>query len=193
MQSSWSFPGLYRLIPDVGDIIEFALLATNLCTQRYFGETALLNVRLATPADRDDALRLARGLLIELGGNPAPAEELHWLFDELVSDNGTGFAVIAEEDGAAIAVCTASFQMAIRTAGKYCILQEMFVQPETRSTGVGKAVIDLALQHAVDNGCQVVELGTPRDGQRAIQFYERSGFENIGARMRWRTPDNRYR
>ena len=92
------------------------------------------NVRLASPADRDEVLRLARGLLVELGGNPAPAEELHWLFDELVADNGIGFAVIAEEDGEAKAVCTASFQMAIRTAGKYCILQEMFVEPESRSS-----------------------------------------------------------
>ena len=153
----------------------------------------MLNVRLATPADRDEVVRLARGLLIELGGNPAPAEELDWLFDKLVANDGTGFAVIAEEDGAAKAVCTASFQMAIRTAGKYCILQEMFVEPDARSTGVGKAVIEFALQHAVASGCQVVELGTPRDGQRPIQFYERAGFENIGARMRWRSPDNRYR
>ena len=153
----------------------------------------MLNVRLASADDRDEVMRLARGLLIELGGNPAPAEELHWLFNELVANSGTGFAVIAEEDGAAIAVCTASFQKAIRKAGKYCILQEMFVEPETQSTGVGKAVIDFALRHAVDSGCQVVELGTPRDGQRPIRFYERSGFENIGARMRWRTTDNRYR
>ena len=65
--------------------------------------------------------------------------------------------------------------------------------PEARSSGVGKAVIDLALQHAVDSGCQVVELGTPRAGDRAIRFYERCGFENVGARLRWRTPDNRYR
>ena len=150
-----------------------------------------MNVRLATSADRDEVLRLARGLLIELGGNPAPAEDLGGVIAELLG--GAGFAVIAEEDSVAKAACTASFQVSVRTAGRYCILQEMFVEPESRSTGVGKAVIDFALQHAVASGCQVVELGTPREGQRAIQFYERSGFENIGARMRWRTPDNRYR
>ena len=153
----------------------------------------MLNVRLATAMDRDEVLRLVRGLLIELGGRPAPAEELHGLFDELVAGNGTGFAVIAEEDGRAVAVCTASFQQAIRTAGMYCILQEMFVEPESRSSGVGTAVIEFALQHAVANSCEVVELGTPRDGQRQIEFYQRAGFDNIGARMRWRTPDNRYR
>ena len=58
---------------------------------------------------------------------------------------------------------------------------------------MGQGVIEFALQHAMASGCQVVELGTPRDGQRPIQFYERAGFENIGARMRWRSPDNRYR
>ena len=148
----------------------------------------MLNVRLATADDWDDVLRLARGLLIELGGNPAPAEKLRGVFDELVSGSRTGFAVIAEEDGAAKAACTASFQQAIRTAGCYCILQEMFVEPESRSTGVGRAVVDFALQHAVDSACQVVELGTPREGQRQIEFYERAGFVNIGARMRWRAP-----
>ncbi len=153
----------------------------------------MLNVRIATVDDRDEVLRLARGLLIELGGNPAPAEELFGLFDELTAGNGIGFAVIAEEDGATKAVCTASFQLAIRTAGRYCILQEMYVEPESRGSGVGGAVIEFALQHAVDSGCQVVELGTPRDGRRQIEFYERARFENIGARMRWRTPGNRYR
>ena len=58
---------------------------------------------------------------------------------------------------------------------------------------MGKAVIDFALEHAVASGCEVVELGTPRVGERQMEFYERAGFESVGARMRWRTPDNRYR
>ncbi len=43
----------------------------------------MLKVRLATPGDRDEVLRLVRGLLIELGGNPAPADELQGVFGEL--------------------------------------------------------------------------------------------------------------
>ena len=157
------------------------------------GSSVVLNVRLATSEDRGEAVRLARSLLIELGGSPAPEEELHWIFDELVADNGSGFVVIAEDGGRAVAVCTASFQVAIRTAGRYVTLQEMYVEPEARSSGVGRAVIDFALQHAVASGCQVAELGTPQAGDRQITFYESAGFANIGARMRWRTPDNRYR
>ena len=153
----------------------------------------MLNVRLATGEDREDAVRLVRSLLIELGGTPAPLEELFPMFETLVSGGGAGFIVIGEEDGDATAVCTASFQQAMRTAGRYAIIQEMYVEPEFRSSGVGRAVIDFALDHAVRNGCQVVELGTPRVGDRQIRFYERAGFTNIGARMRWTTADNRYR
>ena len=153
----------------------------------------MLNVRLATQEDRDEAVRLVRSLLLELGGSPAPAEELFGVLDELVSGGDAGFVVIAEEDGAARAVCTASYLQALRTVGRYCILQEMFVEPESRGSGVGRAVIDFALEHAVANGCQVVELGTPGSGQRQIEFYERAGFESVGARLRWRTADNLYR
>jgi len=138
-------------------------------------------------------LRLVRGLLIELGGNPAPAEELFAVFEELAADGDSGFIVIAERDGEAKAACAASYTAALRTVGRYAIIQEMFVEPEERSTGVGRAVIDFALEHAAARGCQVVELGTPRIGDRQIAFYERAGFANVGARMRWRTPDNRYR
>ena len=151
------------------------------------------NVRLAEADDRDEVIRLVRGLLLELGGSPAPPEALSGVFDELVSGSGAGFVVLAEEDGVAVAACTASFVTALRTVGRYVILQEMFVEPEWRSSGVGKAVIEFATRHAVACGCEVVELGTPRGGERQIAFYEREGFANVGARMRWTAPDNRYR
>ena len=153
----------------------------------------MLNVRLATPADRDDVIRLANALLVELGGAPRPEEAAGPVVDELVSGKDAGFVVIAEEDGVAKAVCTASFQKAIRTAGRYAIIQEMYVEPDSRSSGAGRAVIDFALEHATASGCQVVELGTPRNGERQIEFYERAGFVNAGARLRWTTPDNRFR
>ena len=135
----------------------------------------MVNIRLGTPADRDEVLRLVRGLLIELGGNPAPTDELHGVFDELVAGGDAGFIVIAEEGAAVRAACTASFVQAIRSAGRYATLQELYVEPDSRSSGVGRAVIEFALEHAVANGCQMVELGTPSKGQRQFEFYKRRG------------------
>ena len=152
-----------------------------------------LNVRLATPSDGNEVLRLVNGLLVELGGSPRPSDAAGPVLDELTSGGDAGFIVIAEADGAARAVCTASFAQALRTVGRYAIFQEMYVEPDWRSSGVGRAVIDFALEYAVASGCQVVELGTPRMGERQIEFYERAGFVNVGARLRWTTPDNRFR
>ena len=152
-----------------------------------------LNVRLATPSDGYEVLRLVNGLLVELGGSPRPADAAGPVLDELADGGNAGFIVIAEVDGAARAVCTASFVQALRTVGRYAIFQEMYVEPDWRSSGVGRAVIDFALEHAVASGCQVVELGTPSIGERQIEFYERAGFVNVGARLRWTTPGNRFR
>ena len=149
----------------------------------------MLNVRLAMPSDRDDALRLVAGLLSELGGTPPAVEAMAPVFDELVSDDGAaGFVVIGEEDGRAVAVCTVSYLTALRTQGRYAIIQEMFVAPGRRSSGAGMQVLRYALEQAVAHGCRVVELGTPAPGERQIAFYQRAGFAEVGARLRWRAP-----
>jgi GNAT superfamily N-acetyltransferase len=157
------------------------------------GVASVLNVRLATSSDRDEVLRLVNGLLVELGGSPRPADSVSMVIDELADGGDSGFIVIAEVDSAAKAVCTASFVQALRTVGRYAIFQEMYVEPDWRSSGIGRAVIDFALERAVACGCQVVELGTPSIGDRQIEFYERAGFVNVGARLRWTTSGNRFR
>ena len=88
--------------------------------------------------------------------------------------------------GPAVAVCTVSFVDALRSVGRYGIIQEMYVEPDRRSGGAGMAVLQFALEHAVARGCRMVELGTPYHGERQIRFYQRSGFTEVGARLRWR-------
>ena len=146
----------------------------------------MVNVRLAQPADRAPAVELVRRLLAELGGTPPAAADIAPVFDGLVSGQGDGFVVIAEDAGGLIAVCTVSFLTALRSRGRYAIIQEMFVEPEARSGGTGGAVLRFALQHAAASGCSLVELGTPFDGSRQIEFYRRAGFTEVGARLRWR-------
>jgi len=108
------------------------------------------------------------------------------VFDALVGDADAGFVALGESHRRAVAVCTVSYLQAMRTRGKYAIIQEMFVESEYRSTGVGMEVLKFALGYAVANGCETVELGTPYHGDRQIQFYRRAGFSEVGARLRWR-------
>lgn len=144
------------------------------------------DVRLATARDRDAALDLVRRLLTELGGTPAPAEAMAPVFARFADDGPSGFVALAEDDGRFVAVCTVSFVDALRSVGRYAIIQEMYVDPSVRSSGVGMDVLRFALDHAVAQGCAMVELGTPYHGERQIQFYQRAGFTEVGARLRWR-------
>ncbi len=146
----------------------------------------MTTVRLATSADRDAAIDLARKLLVELGGTPAPAKAMAPVFESFADDGPAGFVVLGENEGRSVAVCTVSFVDALRTAGRYAIIQEMYVDPGVRSSGVGMEVLRFALDHAISRGCAMVELGTPFHGDRQIQFYQRAGFTNVGARLRWR-------
>ena len=132
-------------------------------------------------------MSLVRVLLTELGGTPPAPADLLPAFDNLIADDGKGFIVVGENGSRMTSVCTVSFLNALRTRGRYAIIQEMFVEPESRSTGVGMDVLKFALEHAVANGCQTVELGTPYHGDRQIQFYRRAGFTEVGARLRWRS------
>lgn len=129
---------------------------------------------------------MVRRLLTELGGTPASAEAMVPPFSRFVDDGPAGFVVLTEDDGHFTAVCTVSFVEALRSVGRYAIIQEMYVDPSVRSSGVGMEVLRFALEHAVSRGCAMVELGTPYHGERQIQFYQRAGFTNVGARLRWR-------
>ena len=146
----------------------------------------MLNVRLAVPSDRSAALELVTGLLTELGGAPPAWSDLLPIYDDLISGTSSGFIVVGEDGNRIVAVCTVSFATALRVRGRYAVIQEMFVAPESRSSGVGMEVLCFALERAVSAGCSMVELGTPFHGERQIRFYERAGFANVGARLRWR-------
>ena len=135
----------------------------------------MINVKIASETDRAAVTELVGKLLTELDGTLPPAEAMSPAFDALVGGQA-GFVVLGEADGAPVAVCTVSYLHAMRTRGQYAIIQEMFVEPEYRSTGVGMDVLKFALGHAAANGCHTVELGTPFHGDRQIQFYRRAGF-----------------
>ena len=142
--------------------------------------------RLARAVDQDDVLNLVSSLLVELGAPPPLLADLEPVFHSLITDGDAGFIVVGGVGTDVSAVCTVSFAGALRSRGRYAIIQEMYVKPEERSAGVGMAVLRFALDHAAANGCRLVELGTPAAGARQIRFYERAGFENVGARLRWR-------
>ena len=61
--------------------------------------------------------------------------------------------------------------------GPILILNDLFVVPEARSLGVGKALLEQARQHALATGAKRIELATHKDNRGAQRLYESLGYE----------------
>jgi GNAT superfamily N-acetyltransferase len=62
-------------------------------------------------------------------------------------------------------------------------LVSMWVAPERRGTGIGKAMIDRALGWSQDHGAMVVELWVTETNEPARELYLRCGFVATGQRQ----------
>jgi GNAT superfamily N-acetyltransferase len=61
------------------------------------------------------------------------------------------------------------------TANDYCYLQDLFVTPETRGGGVGRALIEAVYAKASSMGCARVHWLTNETNTEAMKLYDRIG------------------
>ena len=145
-------------------------------------------IRQAGAADADTVVSLVAALLAELGGQRLDAGRAREVFMRHAGDPDAGFVLLAETSAGAVGVCTVSHVSALRSLGRYSIVQEMYVSPAARASAVGTQLISRVLRMAVEAGSRFVELGTPAGGERQIAFYVRMGFLVVGERLRWHPP-----
>ncbi|WP_327031006.1 GNAT family N-acetyltransferase [Micromonospora sp. NBC_01740] len=161
-------------------------------------------VRRAAPSDVDLVMEVVTRLLRELSGVPdrTLAEASRSAAEELLGDPSRGLVLLADLDHAParasraavpVGILTASFPFAVRTAGRYALIEELFVSPQARGAGVGAALVSGLLGELATAGIRTVEVGLPshRFAQepRTRSFYSRQGFRSIGLRMRLQSGD----
>ena len=76
------------------------------------------------------------------------------------------------------------FRPSIWTEGLECYLAELYVVPERRGQGLGRALMEAAIELARREGADTMDLGTSEDDVAARALYEKLGFTN-----RERGPD----
>ncbi|HEY7138146.1 MAG TPA: GNAT family N-acetyltransferase [Acidimicrobiia bacterium] len=70
------------------------------------------------------------------------------------------------------------FRPAIWTEGLECYLAELYVVPERRGRGLGRALMHAAIEEARGRGADTMDLGTSDDDVAARRLYESLGFTN---------------
>jgi GNAT superfamily N-acetyltransferase len=146
-------------------------------------------VRPAQAGDAPAVARAVAALLAELGATPPDAAAME---DAARAVIGTGDAVLlAEEDGAVVGVLAASWITTVHAGGMYALIQDLWVDQGRRSAGAGAELMASFCALAEARGATRIEVGIPRDTFVGLddtrRFYERNGFEMVGARMRRRT------
>jgi ribosomal protein S18 acetylase RimI-like enzyme len=70
------------------------------------------------------------------------------------------------------------FRPAIWAQALDCYLEELYVVPERRGRGLGRALMEAAIEAARDAGAYHMDLGTSEDDVAARALYESLGFSN---------------
>jgi GNAT superfamily N-acetyltransferase len=137
------------------------------------------SVRLATASGMAAAGRLLHNFNREFGEPTPPANVLADRLRDLVASGDTAVLLAGPEPvREPIGLAVLRFRGAIWSAGLECYLAELYVVPERRRRGVGRALMEAVLTQARERGADRIEIGVDEPDHAARQLYESFGFTN---------------
>ena len=97
--------------------------------------------------------------------------------ERLLEDRNTEFLLAALDDDAPPAgVLQLRFRFSVWKAAPDAWLEDLFVAPDARRTGLGDALVALAIERARARGARRIELDCNERNAGALALYERHGF-----------------
>jgi ribosomal protein S18 acetylase RimI-like enzyme len=134
-------------------------------------------VWLATPAEAADVTRLLVAFRDWLGDRSPSASSVAASVERLVADADTEYLLGALAAGQPpCGVCQLRYRHSIWTATPDCWLEDLYVEDAGRRSGVGRALVEAAIERARARGAARIELDTNEENTPAIALYESLGF-----------------
>jgi ribosomal protein S18 acetylase RimI-like enzyme len=134
-----------------------------------------LTVRLAGPADAESIGRLLHDFNSEFDEPTPGPERLAGRIEALLHEDQTAVLLVgAGPDGLAVL----RFRPAIWSEALECYLAELYVAPELRGRGLGRALMHAAIELARSRDADHMDLGTGAQDVAARALYESLGFSN---------------
>jgi ribosomal protein S18 acetylase RimI-like enzyme len=141
----------------------------------HVSEEAQHSVRIAGLDDVEAIGRLLHDFNREFDEPTPSPSALAARFRSLLAGGDT-FVVLAGNgpDGVAVLRC----RMAIWSAGLECYLAELYVVPNLRGIGIGRALMNAALHEARQRGADTMDIGVDEPDEAARNLYESLGFSH---------------
>lgn len=147
--------------------------------------THRLSIRRVKPDELDELvevyLRAYRGLEEYAERTPEDAGDyLEWLYGTCPE----GFFV-AEVDGRKVGFVACNPHWKGGHGDSTCEIHEIAVLPEWQGMGIGRRLMEKALELGRRHGCPTATLWVGRGNERALSWYRKMGFEPVGSWGRW--------
>jgi ribosomal protein S18 acetylase RimI-like enzyme len=132
-------------------------------------------VRRAELADADAVGRLLHDFNTEYDDITPGPDALAERIRELIA---SGETIVLLAGGGPEGLAVLRFRPALWTSGLECYLAELYVVPNRRGQGLGRALMETAMAVAREEGADSMDLGTGDDDVAARALYESLGFSN---------------
>jgi GNAT superfamily N-acetyltransferase len=132
-------------------------------------------VRLLAVADKPGWLKLWAGYL-EFYETSLPPDVTETAFARLTGDDDAMFGLVAEQDGRIGGIAHGILHRSTWAKGKYLYLNDLFVAPDVRGSGAGRALIEAVYAHADAVGAERVYWLTHETNATARRLYDTLAF-----------------
>lgn len=144
-------------------------------------------VRLAGRADIGLVTRLIGNFRDFLEEEEPPNAVIEAAVVELIESGDTEFILIGEPE---VGFAQMRYRLSVWSGREDAWLEDLFVDEQARGQGLGKTLVEAAIQRARSRRCERVQLETNSQNSGAIVLYERAGFVSSHLPERWgASPD----
>jgi hypothetical protein len=140
------------------------------------------DIRLANRDDADVVADLLVAFRDWFGKSEPATVEIRASVERIMGD-GDGEYLLAFLGEEPVGVCQLRYRWSVWTSSPDCWLEDLFVAEEARGTGLGRALMEAALERARERGCGRIELDVNEQNEPALGLYVASGFE-----LEWKPP-----
>ena len=137
-----------------------------------------LRIRPAGPSDRDVVHGLLTAQMVE-HRLPAEPERIDGGLDAAFRPGSPAWLFLAERDGQAIGVFLANQIVSVERGGETLWIEELYVTPGARRTGVARALLAHALDEARRRGLRAFDLEVVPTQAAALALYRALGFVDV--------------
>jgi GNAT superfamily N-acetyltransferase len=137
------------------------------------------SVWLAEPHQAPDVARLLVAFRDHIGFDTPSDESCLASVRRLMDDPATEYLLgAAQPGGPAAGVVQLRYRWAVWRESYDCLLEDLFVAPEARRSGLGRALVAETIERARARGCGRIELDTAEANEPARSLYRSMGFDD---------------